>query len=87
VEVLGVSRAVEAGSGDSIFQVTFGVMAALEPEMRQFFPLPAGTVPPSKMGFNTMVLFFNCEGAAPYTVGSQWTIEVLASGEVNVRRR
>ncbi len=80
-----MTRAVEALSGNSIYQVTFGEMAELSDEMRQHFPQAVGSLPPKRIGSNVLVLFFSGDAAAPYKVGSRWRIEVGGSGEISVR--
>jgi hypothetical protein len=87
VEVIAVNRAVEATTGDSIYQVVFGELVPLTPETRPHFPQPVGTLPPKKLGANVMVLFFNSRTAAPYRVGSKWVVEIAGDGAVSVRER
>lgn len=87
VEVIAVNRAVEAVTGESIYQVIFGEVVGLTPEMRQHFPQPVGSMPPREIGANVLILFFKSEVAAPYKVGSKWKVKVSPDGGVIVEAR
>jgi len=60
-------------------------MTEFTDEMRPHFPQAVGSVPPRMIGANVLVLFFGSHAAAPYQVGSRWSIEVSDSGEIAVK--
>jgi hypothetical protein len=84
VEVIAANRAVEALTGNSIFQVVFGVMSPISDELRPQLPRMEGTVPPKEIGINTMVLFFPFPRGLPYVVGSKWTLRIADDGRMTL---
>lgn len=84
VEVIGANRAVEALTGNSIFQVVFGVMSRITDELRPQLPRMEGTVPPKEIGINTMILFFPFPEGVPYIVGSRWTLRISNDGRLTL---
>ncbi len=77
VEVVGVTRATDFISGETIFSVQFGVIGDRQP--RQF-----DTTPPAIGVMATIFVPF--EQSAPYLVGSEWILSVdEKNGTVSLR--
>jgi hypothetical protein len=86
VEVTSVGRAIETTTGDPLFQVTFGNIAQITPEIRQRIQDSGMQVPPGEsVGANVVVLFFKFDGPAPYRLGSVWELEVAANGAISLK--
>ena len=86
VEVIAANRAVEALTGNTIFQIVFGVMSPVTDELRPLLPRTEGSIPPKEIGINTMILFFPFPQGLPYTIGSRWTIRIAADGTMTLNR-
>ncbi|MFH1256489.1 MAG: hypothetical protein V1494_04295 [Candidatus Diapherotrites archaeon] len=85
VEVMNVSRATEATTGENIYLVQFGELKDATPEIRKSIPTPPNTMPPKKVFENIMILYFNFGKVAPYKVGSKWRLEIADNGEIKLK--
>lgn len=86
VEVLAVTRVTEGLTGNPIAQITFGELAEITPELRQFFPIQVGGGrPPKRVGMNQLQLFYWGQGQIPYKVGTKWKLRVSPSGEISLK--
>jgi hypothetical protein len=85
VEVISVGPAIEAESGEYIYQVTFGQVLEVDEELRRTIPVLANSKPAKKIAFNTISIFFHSSKTIPYKVGSKWNISIADNGTVTVR--
>jgi hypothetical protein len=84
VEVISVSRATESQTGDTTFQVIFGIVAEVDSELRPYLPQTPGSHPPKTLGFNSVVLFYPFKGEVPYKVGSKWKLIIESDGKLTI---
>jgi hypothetical protein len=84
VEVVGVSIATEASTGETLYQVTFADRTEVTPQLRPYVPSPPGTMPPKEVAFNVIIMFFRFDTEVPYRVGSKWQLTVGADGRITV---
>ncbi|MCL2317650.1 MAG: hypothetical protein FWC44_01140 [Methanomassiliicoccaceae archaeon] len=80
VEVLGVSRATDGATGEELITVQFG---KLNKEAKRPQNVPPGIVyrQPASL---VLTLFFKFREAAPYKVGSKWSLNVSDDGAIQL---
>lgn len=84
VEVLQVTRASGAASGEDLFLITFGEMAALSANRRNEMPRTPGTEAPQKIQTIYLSLFLDAGSPCPYRPGSIWSISVQKEGTLTL---
>lgn len=85
VEVISVGRITEISSGEFIYQVQFGRMFNLTDQNRANIPQMMGVPISKKQVSVVLVLNIDFKDAAPYRVGSKWTIGIDAKGNMSLK--
>jgi hypothetical protein len=79
VEVVGITHAVAALDGSSLYQVAFGTIGKLRgPSANPSLPVNADVAAIS------MVVFVPADRSSPYTMGSKWVLSVDSKGAVKL---
>jgi hypothetical protein len=84
IEVISVTRAMDVW-GEGLFLVQFGHMFKISEDMGKNIPRPPGQSAPKEQGSNVLVLYVNFDEAVPYKVGSKWTLDIKATGELSLK--
>jgi hypothetical protein len=84
VEVISIGRIIDVSTGDFIYQIQFGKMFDVKGDGKAIHsPLP-GAPPANKQVSIVLVLNVDIKGAAPYLVGSRWTISIDDNGKLSL---
>jgi len=79
LEVIGVSRAADGFSNDTVYAVQFGkIMQKTDPRYNAY------AINGMNPTFITLTLFYKFEEAAPYRVGSKWNLQVSNDGTLKL---
>jgi hypothetical protein len=82
VEVVGITHAVAAGDGSSLYQVAFGRIGKASFQ-------PPGAVLPAGAQVATVwaVLFAPARSPSPYAMGSEWRLILQDDGSFTIKAR
>jgi hypothetical protein len=87
LKVLTVTKATDIVTGATAIQVNFGEMLPADSPMRERFRMAGQQEPVGAEAAHSIVsLLLPPMGVEPYQVGSEWTLERSASGELTLRR-
>lgn len=84
IEVLSVTRATDAATGDSIVNVLFGHLTPLTDAMKASITVPPNAVMPKKAQTITLSLFWPFAEECPYRVGSKWALRTSETGHLEL---
>lgn len=85
VEVISIGRITDISTGEFIYQVQFGRMFKVDEKNKASIPQMVGIPMSTTQVSIVLVLNVDFKGAAPYLVGSKWTINIDEKGNLSLK--